>query len=147
MTETPTRSEGYGWGLSVASLSGPVILVTRHPAGGGLGQQPLPNGRQSTPPVRPSIPREELGRLASERVAQRIQRPHIHARGIVHQPQRRGLVDPAFTDLRQLVGGLDAAGLHQFRQSQSHIQHDTNVTTEVARRNSVSTLAVVRKYV
>lgn len=92
---------------------------------------------------------QQFRRLALQGVADRVERVEVHARRRVldiEQAVRGGRGDRATARFRKRVGGFERRplGVHQLAKSEAHIKHNTNVTTEAARRNGVFTLAGLR---
>lgn len=90
------------------------------------------------------LPFEQIARAYAEYVTQRIERGHVEPRGVAvrcHQARRRRDVHLATAGLHERVGGAHTTLAHQLGQSESHVEHATNVTPEADRRQSIVTLA------
>jgi hypothetical protein len=92
------------------------------------------------------LPFEQIARAYAEYVTQRIERSEVDSLGPsvgFHKTRRRGDRNRTTARLRQRVGGTHAALGHQVGESEPHIEHTTNVTTEVGMCNSGYPLAVM----
>jgi hypothetical protein len=93
---------------------------------------------------------EEFAGADVQRLAQGVQRLELDAGRAptgFDEAVRLHLGDAAVAFLGELVGGREAALGHEFGESESHVQHATNVTTIPAISNSVPNACVVNGYV